>query len=258
MLLDAPVVPLLPRPLILPPKNSTPPAFYIADAGLKGAGLFAAEDIPAGAVILVDRPIAVVPSNVNAPWKREAFDALLPRISQISRETLLALANCKPLSECPVVEGIALTNATGIYLSAPPSVAPQEYGGVFPLVCRANHSCGLNIAVKWDLPSFSVSMYALRPFRAGEEIYNQYVDVLAPRAERRAHLARYGFEAVTRSDAARAELRDWHQLHPRFLPWSTDMCRADDAIIVSNLRALALIEQEGCTECGCPLLRRSR
>jgi hypothetical protein len=52
-------------------------------------------------------------------------------------------------------------------------------------------------------------------------------------------------EAVTRSDTARAELRDWRQLHPRFLPWSTDICRADDAIIVSNLRALALIEQEG-------------
>jgi hypothetical protein len=33
-------------------------------------------------------------------------------------------------------------------------------------------------------------MYALKPFCAGEEIYNQYVDVLAPRAERRAHLAR--------------------------------------------------------------------
>jgi hypothetical protein len=49
-------------------------------------------------------------------------------------------------------------------------------------------------------------------------------------------------EAVTRSDATRAELRDWRQLHPRFLPWSTDICRTDD---VSNLSVLALIEQEG-------------
>lgn len=100
-------------------------------------------------------------------------------------------------------------------------------------------------------------MYALRDVHAGEEIHNQYIDVLAPRDERRAQLARYGFEcmcvhcdlpdasAVARSDAARAELRDWRQLHPRFLPWSTDMCRADDTIIVSNLRALALIDQEG-------------
>ncbi|KAJ6513102.1 hypothetical protein C8R45DRAFT_813680 [Mycena sanguinolenta] len=257
MLLDAPVIPLLPRPLATPPQNSAPLAFYISDAGIKGAGMFAARDIPAGGLILVDRPIAVVPSDVDAPWKREAFDALLPRISPISRDALLALANCKPLSECPVVEGIALTNAVQIALPVPLLAALQDYGGVFPNVCRANHSCGLNVSVKWDLSSFSVSMYALRPIRAGDEIFNQYVDVLSPRAERRAHLARYNFEcmckycdlpdedAVARSDAARAELRNWRHLHPRFSPWSTDMCRADDAIIVSNLRALALIEQEG-------------
>ncbi|KAJ6520729.1 hypothetical protein B0H19DRAFT_1270157 [Mycena capillaripes] len=257
MLLDGPVVPLLTRTLHPPPPSPTPPAFYVADAGIKGAGMFAARDIPAGGLILVDRPIAVVPSNTNSSWKREAFDALLPRISQPSRDALLALANCKPLSEFPVVEGIALTNAIQIDLPVPLLATPQEYGGVFPYVSRANHSCGLNSAVKWDPASFSVSMYALRPVRAGEEIHNQYIDVLAPRAERRAELARYGFEcmcvhcdvpdaaAVGRSDAARAELRDWRSIHPRFLPWSTDLCRADDAIIVSNLRALALIEQEG-------------
>jgi len=257
MLLDAPVVPMLPQTLQAHPPPPNPPLFTVADAGIKGAGMFAARDIPAGALILVDQPIAVVPSNVLAPWKREAFDALLPRISQVSRDTLLALANCKPLSECPVVEGIALTNATQIELPIPPTAAPQEYGGIFPNVSRANHSCGLNVAVKWDLASFSVSMYSLRDVRAGEEIHNQYIDVLAPRAVRRAQLARYDFEcmcvhcdlpdaaAVARSDAARDELRNWRHLHPRFLPWSTDMCRADDAIIVSNLRALELIEQEG-------------
>ncbi|KAJ7655617.1 hypothetical protein DFH06DRAFT_1329065 [Mycena polygramma] len=257
MLLDTPVLPLLPREFSAPPPRPDPLAFYVADAGIKGAGMFAARDIPAGSMILVDRPIAVVPSNVNAPWKRAAFDALLPRISQISRERLLALANCRPISECPVVEGIALTNAFQIDLPVPLLAAPQEYGGIFPDVSRANHSCGLNTAVKWDPASFSVCMFTLRPIRAGEEIHNQYIDVLAPRAERRAELTRYGFEcmcvhcdlpddvAVARSDAARTELRNWRHLHPRFSPWSTDMCRADDAIIVSNTRALALIEQEG-------------
>ncbi|KAK7033236.1 SET domain-containing protein [Favolaschia claudopus] len=260
MLLDLPLVPLLSRPLLEPPPSPTPRNFFIADAGIKGAGMFAVElarDIPAGGLILVDRPIAVVPSSVTAEWKREAFDALIPRISPVSREALLALANCKPLEECPVVEGIALTNAFQIDLPVPPLAAAQEYGGVFPNISRANHRCGLNTAIKWDLASFSVSMYALRPVRTGEEIHNQYIDVLATRAERRAQLARYDFEctcphcdladedAVARSDAARAELRDWRQLHPRFLPWSMDMCRPDDTIIDSSLRALDLIEQEG-------------
>ncbi|KAJ7647805.1 hypothetical protein FB45DRAFT_733633 [Roridomyces roridus] len=257
LLIDAPLVPALPPTFKPPPPGPNACLFFVADAGAKGAGMFAAQDIPAGALILVDRPIAVVPSNVSSPWKREAFDALIPRISQPSRDTVLALANCKPVEECPVIEGIAYTNAFGIQLSTPPDTAPQEYGGIFPNVSRANHRCGLNTAIKWDLASFSVSMFSLRPVRAGEEIHNQYIDVLAPRHVRRAQLARYDFDcmcphcdlpdddAVARSDAARAELRDWHQLHPRFLPWSMDMCRSDDAVIVSSLRALDLIEQEG-------------
>jgi len=98
--------------------------------------MFAAKDISAGALIVVDQPIVVVPSGVS---NRAAFDAMLPRISQPSRNRLLALANCKPLAEYPVIEGIALTNATGIELPVPLAASPQEYGGVFPSVCRANH-----------------------------------------------------------------------------------------------------------------------
>jgi hypothetical protein len=101
--------------------------------------MFAARDTPAGGLILVDRPIAVVPSDTNSSWKRNAFDALLPRISQISRDRLLALANCKPLSEHPVIEGIALTNAFQIELPVPPMADRQEYGGIFPYISRANH-----------------------------------------------------------------------------------------------------------------------
>ncbi|KAJ7188896.1 hypothetical protein C8R46DRAFT_1157724 [Mycena filopes] len=257
MLLDAPLFPLLPTPFANPPPAPNPAAFFVADAGIKGAGMFAARDIPAGGLILVNRPIVVVPSNVDSSWRREAFDALLPRISPISRRLLLDLANCKPLSEYPVVLGIALTNAFRIDLPVPPTATPQEYGAVFPHICRTNHSCGLNTASKWDLSSFSISMYALRNIRAGEEIFNQYIDVLAPRAQRRANLARYGFTcmcqhcdlpdaaAVARSDAARLELRNWRHLHPRFLPWSTDLCRPDDTIIVANQRALELIDREG-------------
>ncbi|KAJ6631449.1 hypothetical protein B0H10DRAFT_2207108 [Mycena sp. CBHHK59/15] len=259
MLLDAQLVPLLPKTLEAPPPDPAPPNFIIGDAGFKGAGMFVARDFPAGGLILVDQPAVVVPASAPFLRQTEAYDAMLPRLSQFSRDRLLALANCKPIPEYPAVEGIALTNAFQVSLPTPSDTPPEakEYGGVFPDISRANHSCGLNIALKWDLQSFSVSMFAQRAMRTGEEVFNQYIDVLAPRAERRAQLARYGFAcmcahcdlpddaAVARSDAARAELRDWWHLRPRFLPWSTDMCRADDAIIVSNLHALALIEQEG-------------
>ncbi|KAF7315061.1 SET domain-containing protein [Mycena indigotica] len=238
-----------------PPRTPDPPNFYVASAGNKGAGMFAARDIPAGALILVDRPVAIVPSNIEPllSWKREAFDALIARIIPSERERLLQLANCHSVESRPIVEGIALTNAFGVELG----VTEQEYGGIFPSVSRANHCCGLNTAIKWDPATFSVSMYSLCDVQAGEEIYNQYIDVLAPRAERRAQLARYDFiclcqhcdlpddEAVAKSDAARAELRDWRNTHTRFEPWAEDMCRSDDVVIESSLRALELVRQEG-------------
>lgn len=85
-----------------------------------------------------------------------------------------------------------------------------------------------------------------------------YTDVTAARAERRDKLSRcYRFdclcaycdlpdeEAIARSDSARAELRDWRHTKPTFAKWSTDLCREDDAVILSHQKALELIEQEG-------------
>ncbi|KAJ7903402.1 hypothetical protein B0H14DRAFT_3421625 [Mycena olivaceomarginata] len=248
MLLDAPVIPF-PRALLPPPQKSTPPAFYVANAGpSKGAGLFAACDIPAGGTILSDRPVAVVPSNVNAPWKREAFDALLPRISRISRDALLALANCKPLSEYPVVEGIALTNAIQVHLPVSSSAAPQEYGGVFP-------TCGLNTAVKGTSPRSPSPCTPSALFAAGEEIiFNMLAcSPLVPNAAPNSRATASNACAHTAISPTRLPLRaaTLYALNCATGAISTpfalvkDMCRADDDIIVSNLRALALVKQEG-------------
>ncbi|KAJ7496725.1 hypothetical protein FB451DRAFT_1386098 [Mycena latifolia] len=263
LLVDAPVVPLLPRTLPPPPPDPSPPYIVVGDAGWKGAGLFAARDIPAGALIFVDRPLAIVPSDLRL---RAPFDALLARLTPRACARLLALANVKPLEQHPAVEGIALTNAVRVALPVPPSAAPQEYGAVFPRVSRANHSCALHVSVKWDPATLSAGMYALRPFRAGEEINNQYVDVLAPRATRQSQLARYGFacacahcalpteEERAASDAARAELRAWGALHLRLGAWAGDLCRADDALLHSHTRALELAEKESLHGMRVPLL----
>lgn len=119
-------------------------------------------------------------------------------------------------------------------------------------------SCGPNAIQKWDLATFTHTLYAMRPILSGEEITKTYTDITAPRAIRMAKLQRsYGFscdcpyctlptpEAIARSDAARAELRDWRNTHPTYMKWSKDLCRADDTVIQSHLRALELIDQEG-------------
>ncbi|KAF7315288.1 SET domain-containing protein [Mycena indigotica] len=183
-------------------------------------------------------PVAIVPSNIDPSlsWKREAFDGLIPRIIPSERECLLELANCHSVELWPVVEGIALTNAFGVELG----VTEQEYGGIFPHVSCANHCCGLNTAIKWDPATFSVSMYSLRDVQAGEEIHNQYIDVLA--------LAPNDGPSSpnTTFDAARAELRDWRNTHTQDSSLGQrDMCRSDDVVIESSLRALELVRQEG-------------
>ncbi|KAJ7032711.1 hypothetical protein C8F04DRAFT_958429 [Mycena alexandri] len=253
MLLDASIISHLPKHLNPPPPGPATPAFIIADAGSKGAGLFALRDIPAGALILVDQPILAVPAI--APTG--AYDALLPRLPETSRDALFALTNAKSASECGIFEGIVWTNASQIDLPAPtgsPNVS--EYGAVFPILSRANHSCALSTTLKWDPMSFSAALYAQRTLRAGEEIHHPYIDVLAPRALRRAQLAdRYGFHCTcphcdvldataAASDAARAELRAWVSM-PDFdcqLPCHWSNCDLQRA---ANLRALALAEQEG-------------
>ena len=119
-------------------------------------------------------------------------------------------------------------------------------------------SCGPNAAHKWDLKSFSSSLYALRPISAGEEITMMYTDITASREVRREKLRRlYGFhcecaycdlpddQAVAHSDLSRVKLRDWRHTNPGYLKWSTDLCRADDVVIKSHEEALTLIEQEG-------------
>ncbi|KAG6806905.1 hypothetical protein H0H93_002252, partial [Arthromyces matolae] len=89
------------------------------------------------------------------------------------------MANCRSTEECPAIEeGISLTNAMAVDLDFPDEIDSEEkeYGAVFLTINRCNHSCGPNAAHKWDLASFSTSLYALRPIVAGEEITIIYTD----------------------------------------------------------------------------------
>ncbi|KAF9463577.1 hypothetical protein BDZ94DRAFT_1258594 [Collybia nuda] len=268
MLLDSRMIKHLPKNLVqqLQPAQ---PCFEIKDAGDKGAGMFATRDIPAGALILVENPVIITPASILLPEKSGAYQTLFNNLPLTAREELLTMTNCRSREECNTdEEGIARTNGTGIDLAFPLGMekdpTAKEYGAVFLKINRSNHSCGPNAAHKWDLASFSSSLYALRPISVGEEITMIYTDVTASREVRRAKLKRlYGFdcgctycdlpdeESIVSSDAARAQLRDWGHTHPGYLKWSTDLCRADDVVIKSHQNALRLIEREGMQGLQC-------
>jgi hypothetical protein len=138
------MVPLLPKKLIQ--KQSPQPVFEIKNAGDKGAGMFATQDIAAGALILVEHPVIIVPASFTSPDKYHAFKALYDHLSSPRRQELLTMANCRSLEECSTIEeGIAQTNGTAIGLTFPPSMNKdpnlKEYGGVFLTINRSNHRC---------------------------------------------------------------------------------------------------------------------
>eukprot|EP00049_Salpingoeca_infusionum_P005855 m.97893 g.97893 ORF g.97893 m.97893 type:complete len:582 (+) comp13113_c1_seq2:2686-4431(+) len=59
--------------------------------------------------------------------------------------------------------------------------------GIYPAIAMVNHSCSPNCAVV-STPGGTVTVRALRPIAAGDEVTVSYVDLLQPRAQRRAEL----------------------------------------------------------------------
>lgn len=139
---------------------------------------------------------------------------------------------------------------------------------IYAVIC----SCGPNAGVKWSHSALTLSLYALRPIRAGEEIHKTYLEPGLPRQQRIAHLEKnYRFTCdcpwcnirgsdisnsktdftpaelaqIAASDARRAQLAIWIFTHPGYKKWSRDLARADDIVIANHLEALALIEHEG-------------
>ncbi|KAJ7113161.1 hypothetical protein C8R44DRAFT_631204 [Mycena epipterygia] len=223
--------------------------------------MFAAQNIPAGGLILVERPVLVAPYVIGLPAVPESalYAALLRRLSPETAARFMALENCKPEAECDALEGIVRTNALAITLPVPAGPHPElaTHRAVFLNASRCNHSCGPNARWHWDPQSFSLSLEALRPIAAGQEITVAYITPLDPRSARRAQLkAQYAFSCRcahcalphsqrSKSDAARAELRAFDWESPAFEAWCADARMSDYALIDAHARAVTLMEQEG-------------
>lgn len=118
------------------------PCFRIQPTSHKGMGMFAARDIAPGELVVVEHPAIILPAG---EFPTEAYNALGDALPEPRRSTLLAMGNCRSLAECPSpVEGIVHTNAMMLELN--PNAVLGElpiggilYGGVYPLINRANH-----------------------------------------------------------------------------------------------------------------------
>ncbi|KAJ7083543.1 hypothetical protein C8R44DRAFT_651994 [Mycena epipterygia] len=262
-LLDVGVKNLLPVPMPAPSVPSPKGVTFAIRRSEKNhsLGMFAAQNIPVGGLVAVERPIIVAPYIIALQTHPESdfYAALLHRLSAETVARFMELANCKPASECDIIEGIMHTNSIAITLDVPDVPHPElpTHRGIFLNISRCNHSCGPNAKWQWDPASFSLSLVALRPIQAGQEITVAYVTPTLSRSERRTRLkAMYNFSCrcefcarpeavISKSDAARAELHTLEASLPSFEKWCLDATMADHALINARIRAVALMESEG-------------
>lgn len=121
------------------------PAVRIVSFGNKGLGIQAIKDIPVGSLIASEEPLLTGPKTLLAePAEYEKlalqFSLQLQARSPEDQLRLLALTNAH--NDAPLLYGIYRTNAI--------PMSKQNRGGVFPTICRMNHSCVPNCVYSWN------------------------------------------------------------------------------------------------------------
>ncbi|KAJ3502509.1 hypothetical protein NMY22_g18559 [Coprinellus aureogranulatus] len=263
-LLNPSMVPLLPSPTVA--LTDLDPPYEVLSTPHKGFGMFAKRPIPKGSLILIEHPACIIPGFASDDLTTEDYEKVGRSIPPEVYAEVEKMANCRTKEECPTtIEGVARTNALTLGLEFPPGfdkVDPRpvarHYGGLFLKIGRCNHSCGPNAAWKWDFPSLSSTLFALRDIRAGDEICHTYVNPLQSREERWKKLKPdYRFEcdcpwctlptpeAQAESDRNREYVGMYLQTRPTYSKWSVDPCLPDTFVIDSHLAVSQIIKKEG-------------
>ncbi|RYP23565.1 hypothetical protein DL765_001079 [Monosporascus sp. GIB2] len=150
----------------------------------KGQGLVAKSSIPKGTRILSETPLFTVP-NMSAEMLEVAVRPKLKSLTKEEQRQFLALHNNFP-GKYPFA-GIVKTNAL-------PCGSGAVVGGVYPTICRINHSCLSNCHNNWNGDLELETIHAIKDICAGEEITIDYSDG-GPSDTRRAKLRQsFGFD----------------------------------------------------------------
>jgi hypothetical protein len=140
---DAKIINILPKQFN-PRPSALENAYRIAAAPGKSLGMFAARDIPAGALILSEYPLFVFPNIVPlgpSLSRDEFFKMLFDRIKPDVRDRALSLSNSKPREVCGEEEGIVRTNGFMVHLpkAEGQNASNTSHSGTFLDLSRCNH-----------------------------------------------------------------------------------------------------------------------
>ncbi|MBW0518321.1 hypothetical protein O181_058036 [Austropuccinia psidii MF-1] len=168
----------------------------------KGIGMLANCTIPIGTTILSERPVLIMPEQLEAPTRQELDDVHLAAFDELSFEQQLGLSALASATEDDKCQGHPLVNRIWnneicfpLASKQSPPESPYPYSAVYLTISRFNHSCSPNARWHFDQSTFSLHLCAVRDIAEEEEITVSYIDHLCCRAERQERLySKWAFE----------------------------------------------------------------
>lgn len=169
-----------------------------------GHGLFAADDIEAGTLIIQESPLLTTTrEEAQSASEHISIPAQIGLLSAEDQRRLMDLYhNPSKLSEFAEYQGQPCDGAADIdlavalakfYTNAATISTGDLDAGLFTTFCRMNHSCAPNTSWGYDHISRMMHVYAARDIKQGEELTDSYTTLAQPRARRLKELANWGF-----------------------------------------------------------------
>ncbi|KDR74814.1 hypothetical protein GALMADRAFT_141147 [Galerina marginata CBS 339.88] len=210
-----------PKPVPKTPQKN----YIIKQTEDMGIAMFATRDLQKGDLIFAERPYlcaseAVIASDVfdqaiarNLPpevavkflrgLSEKRLQHMVSRMSEADKASIMHLANSHDDEEdTGPMTGRLRTNCYTVKTKLWDDVHssfPDGKGGTMKLgylilgkdVSRINHSCMPNGKHSFDIASFSIQFFAVKPIKSGEQIFYSYAEPQDPLAVRRPYLERY-------------------------------------------------------------------
>ncbi|KAF4581455.1 hypothetical protein EYR40_009741 [Pleurotus pulmonarius] len=225
--------------------------FEVVQLPGKGMGLVALRDIEPGQLLIREKPLFTVPSQISSSPASLIWSSLA-RVTPFERDAFLNLSYVhfpSHLNPEDHPEEVALaifqTNA----------VSAGDDVGIFPRMARLNHGCSsaFNAVYSWRESEGVLVVHALKGIRKGEELLTTYTDTKRPRRHRREYLSgQYGFSCTCavcslpsqQSRASDRRLSAMVDKYQRLSTWAQGSIGKDEAINLTN-EIWALGEEEG-------------
>jgi len=171
----SPIPPTMKQEKKITEDDAVQPAYEILHMPNKGKCLFARRDIPAGEIIVSEKPLIIMPDAVYSYQDMRDVETWLDRhinrVSSDDRATFFDLTDCRTPA---LSDGCEEKSALGIFFTN-----DMNFDGdaaIFPIISRANHSCVPNADFVTRGNRHVQEVMATSNILAGQEITLSYLE----------------------------------------------------------------------------------